>query len=355
MLLWHEFFIERAMTVLVTGSAGFIGSFVAHRLLDDGHQVIGLDNVNDYYDVRLKQARLDRLIQRPGFTEVRANLEDAVAINRLFEQYRPTRIVHLAAQAGVRYAAEQPQVYVQSNVVGFLNILEAARHFRVAHLLYASTSSVYGANTQLPFAESDPTAHPISLYAASKKANELMAHSYAHLFGVPCTGLRFFTVYGPWGRPDMALFKFARAMKAGKPIELYNNGAHRRSFTYIADVVEGIVRVLAKPAQIDPGWDSTRPNPGASGIAPYRIYNIGSAQTVPLLRYVELLEENLGVKAQRVLLPLQAGDVPETEAAVEQLFQAVGYCPQVGVEEGVRHFVEWLNAHPQFLNATAKQ
>jgi UDP-glucuronate 4-epimerase len=333
------------MKVLVTGTAGFIGSHLAHRLLDLGNEVIGYDNVNDYYDVALKQARLARLLDKPGYTHVSADLADRVAVEAAFATHKPQRVVNLAAQAGVRYAAENPHVYVQSNVVGFLHVLEGCRHHGVEHLVYASTSSVYGANTAMPFSEHASAEHPLTLYAASKKANEQMAHSYSHLYGIPSTGLRFFTVYGPWGRPDMALFLFTRAILDGKPVRVFNHGKHKRSFTYVDDIVEGVVRALDRVPGKDPDWNSAKPDPASSGVAPYRLYNIGNAQPVELLRYIEVLEQCLGKKAQMELLPLQAGDVPDTEADVSDLIANVGYRPTVAVEEGVARFVAWYRGY----------
>lgn len=336
------------MKILVTGSAGFIGCEVALRLLADGHEVIGIDNLNPYYDVSLKHARIARLTPNKNYIHEHIELADRAQVDQLFDKHKPERVVHLAAQAGVRYAAENPHIYVNSNIVGFLHVIENCRRFQVGHLVYASTSSVYGANQTMPFTENQPCDHPLTLYAASKKANEMMAHAYAHLFNIPCTGLRFFTVYGPWGRPDMALFKFARAILTNKPIELYNYGQHKRSFTFISDIVEGIVRVLAQP----PGCMQTAENmatPGCdSAVGPYKLYNIGNAESVPLLEYVEQLELALGRKAERVLLPLQAGDVQASEASVARLFDAVGYQPQVSVAIGVARFVKWFKAHPQF-------
>jgi UDP-glucuronate 4-epimerase len=332
------------MRVLVTGTAGFIGSFLAHRLLDRGDEVIGLDNLNPYYDVELKKARLARLQSRPGFIDLRANLEDREALPQLFRKFRPQRVVNLAAQAGVRYSLENPHSYVDSNLVGFCNLLEACRHFEVEHLVYASSSSVYGANTQMPFSVHHNVDHPLSLYAATKKANELLAHTYSHLFGLPTTGLRFFTVYGPWGRPDMALFKFTRNLLEGKPIELYNYGRHKRDFTYIDDIVEGLVRVLDKLPEPDPNWSGDHPDPSASR-APYRVYNLGSQRPVELMRFVEVLEEVLGVKAQKRFLPMQPGDVPETFADVSDLIQAVGYAPATPIEEGIARFVAWYKEY----------
>jgi UDP-glucuronate 4-epimerase len=327
--------------VLVTGTAGFIGSHVAMSLLAQGRRVVGLDNLSDYYDVGLKRARLARFQDHPGYTHVHADLADRAAVEEVFEQYRPSRVVHLAAQAGVRYAAENPHIYVDSNVTGFLHVLEGCRHNEVEHLVFASTSSVYGANTAMPFSEHQSTEHPLTLYAATKKANEMMAHSYAHLYGIPCTGLRFFTVYGPWGRPDMALFLFTKAILAGSPIKVFNHGHHKRSFTYIDDIVQGVIRVLDKAPDVDPTWPSSAPDPATSGVAPYRLFNIGNEEPVELLRYIEVLERCLGRKAEMELLPLQAGDVPDTEADISTLRNVVGYEPRVPVEIGVRKFVEW--------------
>ncbi len=328
------------MRVLVTGAAGFIGSSLSRYLLARGDEVLGYDNVNDYYDPALKESRLARLQDMKGFRFVRAGLEDRPAMERAFEDFRPHRVVNLAAQAGVRYSIENPQAYVDSNIVGFVNILEACRHHGVEHLVYASSSSVYGANTKLPFSVDDSVDHPVSLYAATKKSNELMAHTYSHLFGLPTTGLRFFTVYGPWGRPDMALFLFTRNILAGKPIDVFNHGHHRRDFTYIDDIVEGITRTLDKVPAPDPGYDFGQGTPAASA-APYRLYNIGSDRPVELMRYIELIEENLGLKAECNLLPLQPGDVPESHADVQALRQDVGYAPTTPVEEGIRRFVAW--------------
>jgi UDP-glucuronate 4-epimerase len=326
--------------ILVTGTAGFIGSHVALALLARGERVVGLDNLSDYYDVNLKKARLSRLKQQAGYTHVHAELADRAAIEAVFEQYRPGRVVHLAAQAGVRYAATNPHVYTESNVTGFLHILEGCRHNPVEHLVFASTSSVYGANTAMPFSEHQGTEHPLTLYAATKKANEMMAHGYAHLYGIPATGLRFFTVYGPWGRPDMALFLFTRAILAGEPIQVFNHGRHKRSFTYVDDIVEGVVRVLDQPASANAQWRGLQPDPATSS-APYRLFNIGNEQPVELLRYIEVLEECLGRKAEMTMLPLQPGDVPDTEADVSELHAAVGYRPSVSVEQGVARFVDW--------------
>lgn len=326
--------------ILVTGAAGFIGSSLAHRLLDDGHEVLGYDNLNDYYDPSLKQARLDRLRTRAGFSFVRAALEENDRLQQCFRDFRPQRVVHLAAQAGVRYSLQNPRAYVDSNLVGFLNVLEACRHGGVEHLVYASSSSVYGANRKLPFAVEDSVDHPVSLYAATKKANELMAHTYSHLYGLPTTGLRFFTVYGPWGRPDMALFLFTRKILAGEPIEVFNHGHHRRDFTYIDDIVEGVVRTLFHTAAPDPDFDPMQPTPARS-TAPYRVYNIGNHTPVLLSRYIELIEEALGRKAEKRFLPMQPGDVPDTEADVSALVRDTGYSPSTPVEVGVRRFVDW--------------
>jgi len=332
------------MKVLVTGAAGFIGSHVSHRLLDRGDRVIGVDNVNDYYDVTLKEARVSRLEDRDGFALERIDIADKTLLRGLMKQHRPDRIVHLAAQAGVRYSLENPYAYIDSNIIGFLNILEGVRETGIEHLVYASTSSVYGSNTNMPFSVHDNVDHPVSLYAVTKKSNELMAHTYSHLFNIPTTGLRFFTVYGPWGRPDMALFKFTRKMLAGEPIDVYNYGHHTRDFTYVDDIVEGIIRVLDKPAVADPDWSGAHPDPQSSS-APYRLYNIGSNNPVDLNRYIEVLEETLGVNAQRNLLPLQAGDVPDTYADVDDLMRDVGYKPQTPIETGIRNFVVWYKSY----------
>ncbi len=328
------------MKILVTGTAGFIGSTVALRLLERGDEVIGLDNVNDYYDVNLKEARLARLKQSENFIEIREDLENREAINHTFDHYRPQRVINLAAQAGVRYSLENPRAYIDSNLVGFCHILEGCRHTQVEHLVYASSSSVYGANTSMPFSIHDNVDHPLSLYAASKKANELMAHTYSHLYGLPTTGLRFFTVYGPWGRPDMALFRFTKNILEDKPIDVYNYGKHHRDFTYIDDIVEGVIRVLDNVAQPNTDWHSDQPDPGTS-IAPYRLYNIGNHQPVDLLNFIETLENCLGKKAEKNFLPLQDGDVPDTYADVEDLMRDVGYQPKTPVEIGIARFVEW--------------
>lgn len=328
------------MKVLVTGAAGFIGFFVAKRLLERGDEVVGLDNLNDYYDVRLKYARLALIESDPLFKFFKLDLEDNDGIAGLFEQEGFDRVVHVAAQAGVRYSLENPRAYIDSNIVGTLNVLEGCRHHGIEHLVYASSSSVYGANTDMPFSIHQNVDHPLSLYAASKKSNELMAHTYSSLYGIPTTGLRFFTVYGPYGRPDMALFIFTKSIIEGKPIDVFNYGHHRRDFTYIDDIAEGVVRILDRVAEPDPDWDSNAPDPGTSR-APYRIYNIGNSQPVELMRYIEVLEKCLGRKAERRLLPMQPGDVPDTYADVTDLMDVIGYRPSTSVEEGVARFVEW--------------
>jgi len=332
------------MKVLVTGSAGFIGFHVARRLLERGDEVVGLDNLNDYYDVGLKKARLALLLHFPGYVHVTADLADRGAVESLFAQHRPQRVVNLAAQAGVRYAAENPHVYVGSNVTGFLHVIEGCRHHGVEHLVFASTSSVYGANSEMPFSEHQPADHPITLYAATKKANEAMAHSYAHLFGVPSTGLRFFTVYGPWGRPDMALFLFTRAILAGEPLKVYNYGRHKRSFTYVDDIVDGVLLALDNPPTGDPSWDGAKPDPATSS-APYRLFNIGGRDSVGLMRYIEVLEQALGRKAELELLPMQAGDVPESHADTGEIEAVLGFRPKTPVEDGVPRFVQWYREH----------
>jgi len=328
------------MKVLVTGTAGFIGSTLAKRLLERGDQVIGIDNLNDYYDVQIKKDRLAQLLPNANFTDVRGNLEDKSLIDSVFKQHKPDRVVNLAAQAGVRYSLINPQAYVDANITGFLNILEACRHFGTEHLVYASSSSVYGANTAMPFSVHNNVDHPVSLYATTKKANELMAHTYSHLFNIPTTGLRFFTVYGPWGRPDMALFLFTKKILAGEPIDVFNYGHHRRDFTYIDDIVEGVIRTLDHVAPTNSDWNGDQPDP-ASSKAPYRIYNIGSNNPVELLRYIEVLEDCLGKKAVKNLLPLQPGDVPDTYADVDALIKDVDYQPTTPVEVGIENFVKW--------------
>jgi len=330
--------------ILITGAAGFIGSTTAQALLDRGDEIVGVDNLNDYYDVTLKEARLARLQARDGFEFHKVDIADAQGFNDVYRSSQPDRIIHLAAQAGVRYSLENPQAYVDANVTGFLNVLEAARHHGTEHLVYASTSSVYGSHENMPFSVHDSVDHPVSLYAATKKSNELMAHTYAHLFQVPCTGLRFFTVYGPWGRPDMALFLFTRKILAGEPIDVFNHGHHTRDFTYVDDIVEGIVRACDKVATIDPDWDPLAPDP-ATAAAPYRLYNIGSNNPVNLSRYIEVLEETLGIQAQKNLLPLQPGDVPDTFANVDDLIRDVGYQPDTPIEYGIAEFVKWYKAY----------
>lgn len=331
-------------TVLVTGAAGFIGFHLVKRLLDRGDEVIGIDNLNGYYDVQLKRARLAQLLRYPSFRFYKADIADEVAVNQLFAEWRPQSVVNLAAQAGVRYSLQNPSVYIQTNMVGFGNILEGCRHHEVQHLVFASSSSVYGANTQMPFSVHDNVDHPISLYAASKKANELMAHTYSHLFSLPVTGLRFFTVYGPWGRPDMALFLFTKAILEERPIDVFNCGKMQRDFTYVEDVVEGVSRVLDRPPTPNPEWTAHRPDPGSS-YAPYRIYNIGNTHPVDLLHFIEILEECLQKKAKKNLLPLQPGDVPVTFADVDSLIRDTGFKPNTSIEVGIRHFVDWYRSY----------
>jgi len=326
--------------ILVTGAAGFIGFHVVKRLIARGDSVIGLDNVNDYYDVRLKQARLAQLTPLEGFQFVKLDLANRLGMKELFAEHPIKRVVHLAAQAGVRYSLINPHAYTDSNIEGFLNVLEGCRHAKVEHLVYASSSSVYGGNTHMPFSIHDNVDHPVSLYAVSKKANELMAHSYAHLYGMPCTGLRFFTVYGPWGRPDMALFIFTKAILEGQPIDVFNQGKMRRDFTYVDDIVEGVVRTLDRPAEPNPQWSGDSPDPGTSS-APSRVYNIGNHQPVELLRFIEVLEEAVGKKAEKRLLPLQPGDVPATYADIDDLARDVGFKPATPIEVGVPRFVQW--------------
>ena len=328
------------MKVLVTGAAGFIGSALSLRLLERGDEVIGFDNLNDYYDVNLKKARLARTSEFDRFTDVRAELADREAVEAVFKKHSPQRVVNLAAQAGVRYSLENPYAYIDSNIVGFINILECCRHNQVENLVYASSSSVYGANSKMPFSVHHNVDHPLSLYAASKKANELMAHTYSHLYRLPVAGLRFFTVYGPWGRPDMALFLFTRNILAGKPIDVFNHGHHRRDFTYIDDIVEGVIRTLDHVPEANAEWSGDQPDP-ATSTAPYRLYNIGSSRPIELMRYIEILEECLGRKAQTNMLPMQPGDVPDTFADVDALVDDVGYRPKTRVEDGVRQFVAW--------------
>lgn len=331
------------MKVLVTGAAGFIGSHVSMYLLERGDEVVGLDNLNDYYDPTLKEARLERINQLPSagnFRFVKMSVEDRAGMEELFQAEQFDKVVHLAAQAGVRYSIENPHAYIDSNIVGFMNILEGCRHNKVKHLVYASSSSVYGANESMPFAVEDNVDHPMSLYAASKKANELMAHTYSNLYDLPTTGLRFFTVYGPWGRPDMALFLFTKAIIEDEPIKVFNYGNHRRDFTYIDDIVEGVIRTLDNTAEADPNWTGEQPNPGSSKV-PWKVYNIGAQTPVHLLTYIETLEKALGKTAEKELLPLQQGDVPDTFADVEALVKDTGYRPTTTIETGVNNFVEW--------------
>jgi len=329
------------MKILVTGAAGFIGAATVQGFLERSYEVVGLDNLNEYYDVTLKEARLKRLTGQANFRFVKLDLADSAGVAALFESERFPRVVHLAAQAGVRYSLENPHAYIQSNVTGTLNIFEGCRHTGVEHLVYASTSSVYGANTNMPFSVHKGVDHPLSLYASSKRANELMAHNYSALFNLPTTGLRFFTVYGPWGRPDMALFLFTRNILEGKAIDVFNNGHHQRDFTYVDDIAEGVVRASERIAKPDSNWDSKSPDP-ASSFAPFRLYNIGNNRPVQLLRYIEVIEEALGKKAIKNFLPLQPGDVPDTFADIDDLVRDVGYRPATPVEVGVRKFVDWF-------------
>ena len=332
------------MKILVTGAAGFIGATVARRFLERGEEVVGLDNLNDYYDVQLKEARLARLQPQRGFRFVKLDLADQAGMAALFAREQFARVVHLGAQAGVRHSLKDPHSYITSNVIGTLNVLEGCRHNDVGHLVYASTSSVYGASTRMPFSVHEPASHPLSLYAASKRSTELMAHSYSALFDLPTTGLRFFTVYGPWGRPDMALFLFTRNILAGRPIEVFNDGHHKRDFTYIEDIAEGVVRATDRVATANAAWDANNPDP-ATARYPYRLYNIGSNRPVELLRYIEVLEECLGRKAEKLMKPLQPGDVPDTFADVTELIADVGYKPETPVEVGVRNFVAWFREY----------
>lgn len=326
--------------ILVTGAAGFIGSHLSQKLLAKGCEVVGLDNMNDYYEVSLKEARLARLEGKPGFRFVRMNLEDREGIARLFAAEKFDSVVNLAAQAGVRYSIQNPYAYIDSNISGFINILEGCRHNKVKHLVYASSSSVYGANTTMPFSVHHNVDHPVSLYAATKKANELMAHTYSSLYGLPTTGLRFFTVYGPWGRPDMALFLFTKAILEGKPIDVFNHGKMQRDFTFVDDIVEGVCRVIDSVPPGETGWSGANPDPGTS-YAPYKIYNIGNNNPVELLRFIEVLEKALGKEAQKNLLPIQAGDVPATYADVDDLMRDVGFKPATSIEDGIARFVAW--------------
>ncbi len=338
------------MTVLVTGSAGFIGNHVALALLERGERVVGVDALTPYYEVALKEARVRRLIPYTDFREARIDLADRTAVADLFAEEKPDRVIHLAAQAGVRYSIDHPNTYIDANLVGFHNVLEGCRQAGVRHLVYASTSSIYGANGSMPYSERQGADHQLSLYAATKKANEAMAHTYAHLFNIPCTGLRFFTVYGPWGRPDMALFKFTRAILAGQPIPVFNQGAMRRDFTYIDDIVEGVVRVLDVVPEPDPAWDSAAPDPATSGVAPWRIFNIGRGRAEALMDYIAVLERALGRRADKDMLPMQPGDVPATWADTTALAEATGYAPATSIETGVHRFVEW---YTWYYNETA--
>ncbi len=330
--------------ILVTGAAGFIGFHLAGRLLDRGDQVVGIDSLNAYYDVRLKEDRLSRLQSRDGFSFQRIDVSDRAAMAELFAEGEFDRVVHLAAQAGVRYSLENPHAYIDSNLVGFTNILEGCRHNRVAHLVYASSSSVYGSNRAVPFSVHHNVDHPISLYAATKKANELMAHTYSHLFKLPTTGLRFFTVYGPWGRPDMALFLFTEAILAGRPINVFNNGQMRRDFTYVDDIVEGVIRAMDRTASVNPDWSAIAPDPATSD-APYRVYNIGNNEPVELMHLIETIESCLGLSAEKTMLPMQPGDVPETHADIESLERDTGFRPQTSIEDGVARFVDWYREY----------
>ncbi|MDQ7099841.1 MULTISPECIES: NAD-dependent epimerase [unclassified Serratia (in: enterobacteria)] len=334
------------MKFLVTGTAGFIGYHVAERLLTAGHQVVGIDNLNDYYDVGLKTARLDRLADKPGFRFIKLDLADREGMAALFAEHQFQRVIHLGAQAGVRYSLVNPLAYADANLIGHLNVLEGCRHNKVEHLLYASSSSVYGLNRKLPFATEDSVDHPVSLYAATKKANELMSHSYSHLYGLPTTGLRFFTVYGPWGRPDMALFKFTKAILAGESIDVYNHGEMHRDFTYIDDITEAIVRLQAVIPQADPSWTVEQGSPATSS-APYHVYNIGNNSPVKLMEYITALEQALGVTARKNMLPMQPGDVMDTSADTAELYRDIGFKPETSVEEGVKRFVDWYKAFYQ--------
>lgn len=332
------------MKILVTGAAGFIGSALSIRLLARGDEVVGIDNHNDYYDPSLKEARLARHNDHASYTHIRMDIEDGAAVEKLFQEHSFDGVVNLAAQAGVRYSLENPLAYINTNIVGFTHILEGCRHSKVSHLVYASSSSVYGANTRMPFSIHDNVDHPLSLYAASKKANELMAHTYSHLYGLPTTGLRFFTVYGPWGRPDMALFMFTKAILEGEKISLYNYGNHRRDFTYVDDIVEGVIRVLDRPATPNPEWDGDNPDSGTSA-APWRVYNIGNNSPVELLDYIGAIEDSLGIKADKELLPLQPGDVPDTYADVDDLVREFNYKPSMSMKQGVKNFVDWYREY----------
>jgi UDP-glucuronate 4-epimerase len=332
------------MKILVTGSAGFIGSALSIRLLDRGDIVVGIDNHNDYYDPDLKEARIDRHISHPAYTHIRVDIENQEEMKNLFAEHQFDAVVNLAAQAGVRYSIENPLAYVNTNIVGFSHILEGCRHNRVGHLVYASSSSVYGSNSKMPFSIHDNVDHPLSLYAASKKANELMAHTYSHLYNLPTTGLRFFTVYGPWGRPDMALFKFTKAILSGKKISVFNYGKHRRDFTYIDDIVEGVLRVLDVPATSNIDWNGSKPDSGTSQ-APWRVYNIGNNKPIELMEYIKALENSLGIKAKKELLPLQPGDVPDTYANIDELVEEFNYKPSTNINQGIESFTKWYKSY----------
>ena len=332
------------MKILLTGAAGFIGMTTALRLLARGDEVVGLDNLNDYYDVSLKQNRLNRLLPHPGFRFVKLDVADRAGMADLFVAEKFDRVIHLAAQAGVRYSLQNPHAYIESNIVGFTNILEGCRHARVQHLVYASSSSVYGGNTKMPFSEHDSVDHPVSLYAATKKANELMAHTYSHLYGLPTTGLRFFTVYGPWGRPDMALFLFTKAILEGRAIDVFNHGKMQRDFTYVDDIVEGVIRVIDRIASPNAAYDASRADPASSNV-PYRVFNIGNNNPVPLLDFIGCIENALGKKAEKNLLPLQDGDVPETYANTDALNEWVGFVPGTSIEQGIGRFVAWYREY----------
>lgn len=331
-------------TILVTGAAGFIGFHLSKRLLEDGYQVIGIDNLNDYYDVNLKKDRLHLLIENSRFTFYQTDLSDLDGLTTIFKSHQVDTVVNLAAQAGVRYSLENPHAYVNANLVGFVNILECCRHHHVKHLVFASSSSVYGANTKMPFSVHDNVDHPVSLYAATKKSNELMAHTYSHLYELPCTGLRFFTVYGPWGRPDMALFLFTKAILNNEPIKVFNHGKMKRDFTYIDDIVEGVVRVMKLLPEPNPDWTSKSPDPGTS-YKPYRIYNIGNNQPVTLTSFIEVIEDILGKRAEKDFLDIQPGDVAETYANIDDLFNAVGFKPQTPIEKGIEEFIDWYKSY----------
>jgi len=339
------------MKILVTGAAGFIGSNLIERLLERGDSVLGIDNHNDYYDPQIKQDRINKFISNPSYVHLKIDISDRIETNKVFAKYKPNKVVNLAAQAGVRYSIENPNAYIDSNIVGFANILEGCRNFNIEHLVYASSSSVYGANTVMPFSIHDNVDHPLSLYAASKKSNELMAHTYSHLYGLPTTGLRFFTVYGPWGRPDMALFKFTKNILAGKEIDVFNYGKHRRDFTYIDDIVEGILRVIDSPSKGNPKWTGANPDPGSS-IDPWRVYNIGNNAPVELMDYIRAIEEALQIKAKINFLPLQPGDVPDTYANIEDLRNDFDFNPQTPISEGIDKFIRWYrNYYPHEFNS----